>query len=81
MTLHRPPLCESASPLCLLICLPCRYDSFYYYTRTLEGQQYAVHCRRKLPPGAAAPPPSEADVMDTSQPGGCALPHCNGFLR
>lgn len=45
----------------------CRYKNYFYYTRTLEGAQYAVHCRRALAPGA--PPPTEADVMDESIPG------------
>ena len=44
----------------------CRYSGYYYYTRTLEGQQYKVHCRRRVPPGAGAP--SEAEVMDESLP-------------
>ena len=34
----------------------------------MEGGQYRVHARRRLPPGAAAAPPSEADAMDASQP-------------
>ncbi|KAI3426332.1 hypothetical protein D9Q98_008705 [Chlorella vulgaris] len=45
---------------------PLRYQQFYYYTRTEEGQQYAVHCRRRLPAGVG--PPSENDVMDKSVP-------------
>ncbi|PRW44843.1 prolyl endopeptidase-like isoform A [Chlorella sorokiniana] len=45
---------------------PIRFKNFFYYTRTLEGAQYAVHCRRALAPGA--PPPSEADAMDESIP-------------
>lgn len=48
-------------------CTACRYQQFYYYTRTEEGQQYAVHCRRRLPAGVG--PPSENDVMDKSVPG------------
>jgi hypothetical protein len=43
-----------------------RYAGYYYYSRTEEGQQYKVHCRRKVPPGAA--PPSEADAPDPAQP-------------
>lgn len=34
---------------------PQRSHGYYYYTRTEEGAQYAVHCRRALPPGAPAP--------------------------
>jgi oligopeptidase B len=37
---------------------PLRSHGFYYYTRTEEGAQYAVHCRRALPAGA--PPPTGA---------------------
>ena len=29
-----------------------RYHEYYYYTRTEEGKQYSVHCRRRVPPGA-----------------------------
>jgi oligopeptidase B len=27
--------------------VPFRYLGWYYYTRTVEGRQYAIHCRRK----------------------------------
>ncbi|KAF6261715.1 prolyl oligopeptidase [Scenedesmus sp. NREL 46B-D3] len=36
-----------------------RYQGYYYYTRTEEGQQYSVHCRRAVAPGAG--PPAESD--------------------
>ncbi|EFN56398.1 hypothetical protein CHLNCDRAFT_144964 [Chlorella variabilis] len=42
------------------------YQQYFYYTRTEEGQQYAVHCRRKLPAGAGLP--SEQDAVDESVP-------------
>jgi protease II len=29
--------------------VPVRDSGFYYYTRTLEGKQYGVHCRRIIP--------------------------------
>lgn len=45
---------------------PVRDGPFFYYSRTLEGKQYRVHCRRRLPPNAG--PPSESDSMDESQP-------------
>ncbi|KAL4433270.1 hypothetical protein ABPG77_003318 [Micractinium sp. CCAP 211/92] len=45
---------------------PVRFQKYFYYTRTEEGKQYAVHCRRALPAGAA--PPTEADTMDESVP-------------
>ncbi len=43
-----------------------RYGPYYYYTKTLEGQQYKIHCRRKIP--ANAGPASEKDVMDQTLP-------------
>ena len=52
---------------------PHRFKGYFYYTRTLEGAQYAVHCRRPLPPGAA--PPTEADAMDESIPGARVWPN------
>ncbi|MBV8387389.1 MAG: oligopeptidase B, partial [Acidimicrobiia bacterium] len=41
---------------------PVAYGGWWYYTRTVEGLQYGVHCRRRIRPGEAA-----ADVLaDTS---------------
>ena len=48
------------------VSVPQRHDKHFYYTRTLEGQQYAVHCRRALSPAALALPPSENDTILTS---------------
>ncbi|CAG9465300.1 unnamed protein product [Pedinophyceae sp. YPF-701] len=45
-----------------------RDGPYYYYTRTLEGKQYRVHCRRAVPEAAAARAPDVADVMDESVP-------------
>jgi oligopeptidase B len=42
-----------------------RYQGFYYYTRTEEGQQYALHCRRRVPPGLG--PATESDTPDEGQ--------------
>ncbi len=39
--------------------VPARKDGWWYYTRTVEGRQYAVHCRRAVRPGEARPPVSE----------------------
>lgn len=39
---------------------------YFYYTRTEEGQQYALHCRRRVPPALGAP--TETDAPDDSQP-------------
>jgi len=43
--------------------VPLRKGPFFYYTKTLEGQQYTVHCRRAIPGGAG---PGDVDeVMET----------------
>jgi oligopeptidase B len=39
--------------------VPRRKGDWWYYTRTVEGQQYAVHCRRAVRPGETGPPMSE----------------------
>lgn len=44
--------------------VPTRHGRYYYYTRTLEGRQYRVRCRRRVPDGAA--PESEESTMDRS---------------
>ncbi|MFG1718314.1 S9 family peptidase [Micromonospora chalcea] len=38
--------------------VPTRKDGHWYYTRTVEGQQYGVQCRRAVRPGETAPPVS-----------------------
>ncbi|WBC13479.1 S9 family peptidase [Micromonospora sp. WMMA1998] len=38
--------------------VPTRKDGHWYYTRTVEGQQYGVHCRRAVRPDETAPPVS-----------------------
>ncbi|WP_091337296.1 S9 family peptidase [Micromonospora rhizosphaerae] len=38
--------------------VPTRKDGYWYYTRTVEGQQYGVHCRRTVRDGETAPPVS-----------------------
>jgi oligopeptidase B len=45
---------------------PQRFHGYWYYTRTEEGNQYAVHCRRALPDNLHSSPPSENDTMDAS---------------
>ena len=35
--------------------VPARKDGWWYYTRTVEGQQYALHCRRAVRPGRDGP--------------------------
>ena len=39
-----------------------RRDGFWYYTRTLEGEQYGIHCRR--PAGDASATEDETSAMD-----------------
>jgi oligopeptidase B len=36
--------------------VPVRHGGWWYYTRTVEGQQYAVHCRRAVRDDDAGPP-------------------------
>ncbi len=36
--------------------VPARKDGWWYYSRTVEGQQYALHCRRAVRPGDSGPP-------------------------
>ncbi|TDC82044.1 S9 family peptidase [Micromonospora sp. KC606] len=38
--------------------VPTRKDGYWYYTRTVEGQQYGVHCRRAARLGETTPPVS-----------------------
>jgi hypothetical protein len=56
----------SPRPLPAPLSSPSRHGAYYYYSRTREGQQYRVHCRRRVPPSAG--PPSESDALDLSQP-------------
>jgi oligopeptidase B len=42
--------------------VPYRKGSFLYYTRTVEGRQYPIHCRR-----AAAPDAPEQVLLDVNQ--------------
>eukprot|EP00850_Spirogloea_muscicola_P022742 SM000309S11877 [mRNA] locus=s309:95302:110274:- [translate_table: standard] len=45
--------------------VPIRKGPYYYYTRTVEGEQYRVHCRRSIADGEGEG--AVDDVMDTSQ--------------
>lgn len=38
--------------------VPTRKGGYWYYTRTVEGQQYGVHCRRAVRDGETEPPVS-----------------------
>lgn len=44
------------------ISVPARKKQYYYYTRTLEGKEYAQHCRRLVPTEG---PATVHDVMPT----------------
>src|SRR5579872_1899416 len=39
--------------------VPVRKGGWWLYSRTVEGQQYAVHCRRAVRPGEVIPPLAE----------------------
>ncbi len=39
--------------------VPVRKGDFWYYTRTVEGLQYGIHCRRAVAPGEVDPPPTD----------------------
>lgn len=45
------------------ISAPIRRGPYYYYKRTLEGKEYAQHCRRLAPDHGT--PPSVYDTMPT----------------
>src|SRR6516225_12381551 len=36
--------------------VPVRKNGWWYYSRTIAGKQYPVHCRRAVQPGEDAPP-------------------------
>src|SRR5262249_22134843 len=36
--------------------VPVRSKGWWYYSRTVEGQQYAIRCRRRVADGETAPP-------------------------
>ncbi|GIH13405.1 protease [Rugosimonospora africana] len=36
--------------------VPARKGQYWYYTRTVEGQQYGIYCRRAVEPGEVDPP-------------------------
>jgi oligopeptidase B len=60
--------------------VPARKGGWWYYTRTVEGEQYAVHCRTAAGPGQAAPPltdeggplPGEEVLLDGNELAGDA---------
>ena len=46
--------------------VPVRDAGFFYYTRTLEGKQYGVHCRRRIPALEEGEIVDEDTVMDST---------------
>ncbi len=40
--------------------VPARKGGYWYYSRTVEGQQYAIHCRLAADPGQVVPPSIDA---------------------
>jgi oligopeptidase B len=53
--------------------VPVRRGAWWYYTRTVEGSQYGIHCRRAVEPGESAPPatdgplPGEQVLLDENE--------------
>ncbi|HEX6967923.1 MAG TPA: S9 family peptidase [Micromonosporaceae bacterium] len=39
--------------------VPIRKGGYWYYLRTVEGQQYGIHCRRPVQPGETEPPATD----------------------
>lgn len=39
--------------------VPVRKGQYWYYTRTVEGKQYGIYCRRRVAEGETAPPVTE----------------------
>jgi oligopeptidase B len=45
--------------------VPVRKGGWWHYSRTVEGHQYAVHCRRAVRPGEVFPPvPADGEPLD-----------------
>jgi oligopeptidase B len=48
--------------------VPVRKGGWWYYVRTVEGKQYAVHCRRAVQPGESGPPePQDGGALPGEQ--------------
>jgi oligopeptidase B len=55
--------------------VPVRKGDWWYYSRTVEGKQYGVHCRRAVAPGEVIPPmaadgqplPGEEELLDGNE--------------
>jgi oligopeptidase B len=45
--------------------VPVRKGGWWHYSRTVQGQQYAVHCRRAVRPGEVIPPiPADGEPLE-----------------
>jgi oligopeptidase B len=48
--------------------VPVRRDAWWYYSRTVQGQQYQIHCRRAATPSELTPPlPEPGEPLDGEQ--------------
>ncbi|HEY8998310.1 MAG TPA: S9 family peptidase, partial [Edaphobacter sp.] len=47
--------------------VPFRYGEWFYYTRTVEGSQYAIHCRRKAVDGSYDASQPEEVMLDVNK--------------
>lgn len=47
--------------------VPFRYGGWFYYTRTVEGSQYAIHCRRQAVNGSYSAEQPEQVMLDVNQ--------------
>lgn len=48
--------------------VPSRKGGWWYYTRTVEGMQYGIHCRRAVRPGEIVPPiPEDGAPLEGEQ--------------
>src|SRR5215469_5581717 len=44
--------------------VPVRKGGYWHYTRTEEGKQYGIHCRRAVAPGEVDPPATSAGTIE-----------------
>ena len=49
------------------VSVPFRDGDWWYYTRTEEGSQYAIHCRKRGGPAGPAPDAPEQVILDGNQ--------------
>ncbi|GAA2510755.1 S9 family peptidase [Pilimelia columellifera subsp. columellifera] len=47
--------------------VPVRKGVYWHYSRTVEGQQYGIHCRRPALPDESAPPATDGGPLDGEQ--------------